>query len=374
MWKIKMIFCLTLFILYACVFGADVAGAVVLDDVLEAVVENSFKKAGKNVDDLADLRKGSAAFSNVIKKNDDFLDALNTTRKIADDDLLNIRKIGFPTGSHYADDLMKLSKKQRFLAYALDDVTSRLAKLPQADDVVKAVGPKGLLLGAVYGDDTLNVIYRIAKEDDIWDMVRASKKALDDDLLKVLGKSEDFHKISPFIDTNAIRKVNNIEPVDMAETVMKKYGRNGQKSMTQFFEWVKNRPKTVALGLFVATVYAKPDIIMDAAGKLKKVILDELTDVTADAIITTSSVPIRLSRKIFEKLSWNLPFFLEEGLIYLFAFFIAMGILFLIPFTRFIPKNILSWIKYSFLWCLSIRKKIFKSRTPSETPQNQRMA
>jgi len=357
MFKVIKTFRLALFILFTCILTSGVAQAAALNNVFEAIVGNSFKKAGKNLDNISELRRTENSFSRVLRKNGDLLDVRKISRKGIDDDLLNIRKIGFPPGSHHADDLMKLSKNQRVLAYALDDVTSRIARLPQANDIVKVTGPKGLLLGAVYGDDALIVTYRLVKKDEIWDMARASKRALNGDVLKALEKND---KLLAFIDVNAIRRVDNIDAVDMSGAVLKKYGDRGQDSISRFFDWVEKHPKTTLMGLCIVTVYAKPDIILDAAGYLKDEVLEKLSDAMASVASGVISLPSEVSHKIVDKISSDLPPFFKNTLVYILTFFIAMGLLFLIPFTSFIPRSVFSWIKQGFR-AISRHKEVAES-------------
>ena len=79
-----------------------------IDTVFSGIIENSFRKAGKNVDDLAALRRGGA-FSALLQKNNNFM---NVFRKVLDNDVLALKKIAFPAGARYIDDLMALSLRR----------------------------------------------------------------------------------------------------------------------------------------------------------------------------------------------------------------------------------------------------------------------
>ncbi|NCC62246.1 MAG: hypothetical protein EOM12_15205, partial [Verrucomicrobiae bacterium] len=120
-----------------------------IDNMFEAIVGNAFLKAGKKIDNLAVLRKGDD-FSSILRKNDDLV-GLIKGRKLVDDDVLGLRKIGFPPGSRYVDEFMSLSKTERAIGYSLDDTVSKIARLQNGDDIVKKLGKKGLLSSGVYG-------------------------------------------------------------------------------------------------------------------------------------------------------------------------------------------------------------------------------
>lgn len=340
-------------------FCPECSYAASLDDVLSNVLQNAFKKAGKNLDDLASLKKGEA-FSTLIRKNDDFL---KISRKGFDDDLLAMKKIGFPAGSKYIDELLSLSKQERRLAYALDDVASKVAKLPAGDDMIRTVGKKGLLLGTVYGDEFLEGAYRLARQEDVWDATRKSVKVLDKDNSGLLKLMDENGFTTQF---RMMQGVDEYNPVDLMVNVVRKYGPRAQESVFEFFRRIKtgaqwlDENRRVILYAFVAVVYIDPSLVLDPLGRLKDNVVDKFIDgvatLSAEAVETlVYEVPVGFGKTFTERFIPNGPAFLKNALIYLIAFFFLMSVFYLIPFTRFIPRSVVAALSSLFGWILSFR-------------------
>lgn len=340
---------LLLFLCFIFTLQSDCAYASKLDDIFSAIIENSFKKAGKNIDELAALKHGDS-FSALLMKNDNFL---NVTRKVVDDDVLAIRKIGFPTGSKYIDDLMALTQQQRKVAYALDDVVSRIAKLPSGTDMINTVGKKGLLLGSAYGDEFLEGAYVLARQDEVWDAARLGLKNLDLDK-KIIEPLLENYGLTEKI--KLIQKTDVLDPVDLMERVARKYGSRGKESILVFFkkagqyalDFAKENKTVTALGVVVAIACHEPSIILDPLGKLNDKIVDGLLNgIVAIAAKTTASVasmPKRFGDRFIETIAPNLPVFLKTILSYVVAVICFLAILYFIPFTRFIPRSLFKWL------------------------------
>jgi len=337
-----VIFCFGVF------FEPSPAQASKIDDIFEAIVENSFRKVGKKMDDLAALRKGDS-FSTLLRKNDDFADLLKT-RKLVDDDIAGLRRIGFPPGSRYADEFMTLPKAERVLGYALNDATSRIARLPAGDDMVKRLGKKGLLTSGIYGDDFARGAYAIARQDEFWNAARHSLRVVDQDnadLMRFIQRQN-----LPGGGYQSLRRISDFDPVDLTARVMRTYGPRGVESLKDFMrkvgKFMKENPKKSAAGILIAMVYINPSLILDPVGKLKDNAVDGLlmglAEIGGEAAAGLSVLPMGMAERFTERLFSDWPVFMKSMISYIMAFVFLMGFFYVIPFTRFIPKKIFSWV------------------------------
>ena len=211
------------------------------------------------------------------------------------------------------------------------------------------MGKKGLLLGSAYGDEFLETTYALARQNEVWDAAKLSVKALDADNVLTLRLLEKNNLAGKY---GIIRRVSEFDPVDMMARVAKKYGPRGKESILEFFrkagryawEFAKDNPKKTALGAVVALVYIEPDIILDPLGRLKdnavEGLLNGLVTLTAEGSAEVASMPFRFGDKFIERIAPDLPVFLKVIASYIIAFIVLMLLLYIIPFTRFIPRYI----------------------------------
>ena len=324
---------------------AALGWAAQIDDVFDAVFENAFRKAGKTVDKLDLLKKGDS-FGDILRKNDDFADLLKKGKRLPEVDAGTIqKKIGFPSGSKYVDELMSLTKQERLIAYALDDVVYRMALKPNGKEVIQRLGKKGVLLGSVYGDDVVLKIYDIARQDELWDMARKS--------LVVVGQEnaglvEFVRKQNMAGGYAALKRVSDFDPIEFSARVVKKYGPQGMESVKKFLvkvgRYAKENPRKTVAELLLRVVYVDETIILDPLGRLKDKAVDGLiagiVEITAETVASTVSVPMIMGTAFTEKLFPGMPLILKEIISYISAVLFIFAILYIVPPTRFIPRSI----------------------------------
>lgn len=342
--------------------SAFASAASSLDDMFEAVVGNSFRKAGKNIDDLSDLRKSADKATDLIKRSDVY----KVPNKV-DDVVESLKKIDLPVNSKYSEVFKSLTKAERLFITSIDDVTTRIAKLPNGDIMVKTVKKKGLMLGAAYGEEAVKGTYRLAKNDDLWNFAKSADKIDDVALkdLKKIGINSDSIKASD------LKKFSKMDSADVMERILPKYGVKGQKNFIdtieeitkKSMEFIKKHEKTIkttAVVGAVAVVCLKPELILDPAGNVVNNVTNKFVGGLSQIIASSSkslansiasgtsavvNAPYEGVKQFTNNIIPNAPSFIQTFLTYVILAVLFVFILYLIPITRPLPVAIGKYIK-----------------------------
>ena len=395
------------------VFQVSSAWGVVMDDVMEAFVKNGLRQAGKNSDEVADiLRKNSGTFSNILQSDSDYLrrasqmldnDTLGLGKKLSQlddaidltkttrhaDDITNILKGSRHTGDlnditkgfRYGNDILELSaaqldafknftKGQKVIAISVQTTITHLAKMPDGVEIITKLGKKGVLFGATYGDDALLSAYNLNKSGAL-SLVSETRHVSDGDLLKIIKESNIR---IPLPDVSTLRRMGNMDAVDAMKSVTKRYGPAGAKNVSNFcadiakgaMSFAYNNPKKTLAGIVIATIYFKPDIIVDSAGNLlsnaTEIVMTGIGRGLGEAAGTVMTLPSVTADSLLDKWLPNAPFI--KGLLKPVVWLSILIIIFyVIPPTRFLAKAIIAFCKnvlsrlYSVMRSLSAKKK-----------------
>jgi hypothetical protein len=333
-----------------------------LDDMFEAVVDNSFRKAGKHIDDLSDLRKSADKATDLIKRSDVY----KVPNKV-DDVVESLKKIDLPVNSKYSEVFKSLTKTERLFITSIDDVTTRIAKLPNGDIMVKTVKKKGLMLGATYGEEAVKGTYRLAKNDDLWNIAKSVDKIDDVALkdLKKIGINSDSIKASD------LKKFSKMDSADVMEGILPKYGVKGQKNFidtieeltrkgTEFIKKNKGAIKATVVTAAIAAICLKPELILDPAGKvvdnvtnrfvggLQQIVASATKNIAESIASGTSAVvnaPFEGVKNFTKNTLPNAPSFIQTLCTYAILTVLFLIILYFIPITRPLPVAIGKYIK-----------------------------
>ena len=341
---------------------AFASAASSLDDMFEAVVDNSFRKAGKHIDDLSNLRKSADKATDLIKRSDVY----KVPNKV-DDVVESLRKIDLPSNSKYTEVFKSLNKTERLIITSIDEVTTRIAKLPNGEIIVKTVNKKGLMLGATYGEEAVKGTYRLAKNEDIWNIAKSADKIDDTALkdLKKLGINNDSIKATD------LKKFSKMDSADVMERVLPKYGIKGQKNFIDTIEELtkkgkefvskhKGAIKTTAITAAIAAICLKPELILDPAGKvvdnvtnkfvggLNQIVASATKNIADSVASGTSAVvnaPFEGVKKFAQNTLPNAPSFIQTLCTYVILAVLFIIVLYFIPITRPLPVSIYKYLK-----------------------------
>ena len=333
-----------------------------LDDMFEAVVDNSFRKAGKHIDDLSDLRKSADKATDLIKRTDIY----KVPDKV-DDVVSTLKKIDLPANSKFTEVFKSLNKTERLFISAIDDVTTKIAKLPNGGIMVKKVSKKGLMLGATYGEEAIKGTYRLAKNDDLWNIAKSADKIDDVAIkdLKRLGINSDSIKATD------LKKFSKMDSADVMEKILPKYGVKGQKNFIdtieeltrkgkEFISKHKGAIKATAITAAIATICLKPELILDPAGKvvdnvtnrfndgLQQIVASaskNLTDGVASATSALVNAPFEGVKQFTKNTLPNAPSFIQTLCTYAILAVLFVILLYFIPITRPLPVAIGKYLK-----------------------------
>ncbi len=322
-----------------------------IDDLFSNILSSSFRKAGKNIDEAVLLRKGDN-FDSIIRKNGDLL---NLPPKGTEDAAEIARKVGFLPGSRHFDDFLELSSAQRRLGSALSEVAEKVARSSNADDIVKVIGPRGLLVGARYGEGVVDNVYAIAKKEDLWTSLgtvshrMASNAAEFNDVVSRLDK---LKAVGIKIPASAYQEVGNFhkvfnagDAISFGESILKKYGPVGLESMKRVLDTLqklaKKYPTYTTIIVFAGLVRFAPNFVIDEGGKVVRNfnrIVDELVIVsTADATERVISAPVRITEQILNKWFPNLSGSIKQLIGVVVLAIIVFSLLYCFKPTRWIP-------------------------------------
>jgi hypothetical protein len=327
-----------------------------VDDLLEAVIQFN-RKSPAGMENK--FFKQTDSFESLIRRDTHLSNRINRPVSFSDDAQAVMKRLNIPQGSKYADEFLSLGPGARHAVTELGSTVQKVLNRSDGTDLLQRLDKSGLLMVQRFGDDILEPVSTLIKNDEIWGeagMALKSVGKLNSDQLRKLRLS----MIDPPTSVNLDQILrypgfSNAERVDLFYDTMKKYGKSGFNNLKEFTQktWnlAKRHPKKAATGLSIAIVWINPDLVLTPMGNLKANALELLVGLSEKIGETIVEVPVVVAegikqgaaQKINEKFQ-GLPPQLGDGIASIFGWIISLSVimaaLFLIPQTRFIPMII----------------------------------
>lgn len=327
-----------------------------IDNLLEAVIQFN-RKTHAGMDD--NFFKQADSFETLIRRDPHLSARMNRPVSFSDDAQAMMKRLNIPQGSKYADEFLSLGPGARHAVTELGTTVQKVLHRSDGTDLLQRLDKSGLLMVQRFGDDILEPVSTLIKNDELWGEAGTALKSIKqlnpEQLRKLriaMGDSPTPVHLDPILRHSGF---SNVDRVNIFNDTIKKYGKSGFDNLKKFtqktWDWAKRHPKKAATGLAISIVWINPDLVLTPMGNLKENAVKLVTGFSETIGEIMVEVPIAVAggikqgaaQKINEKMQvvpQQLRDWTASILGWIISVLVIMGVLFFIPQTRFIPMVI----------------------------------
>ena len=330
-----------------------------VDDILEGIA--TLNKKTRGLPDDKAVFKQTETFETLIKREPGLADSLRRRATKLDNAQSQLKKLNLPPGSKLADEFLSLPPARRYAVSQLAETTQIILKRADGADLLTRLDKSGLLLVQRFGNNVIEPVSFVVKNDELWNAAAATSKALQGiDPAQMKQLSEMLKKLPDPVNLRTLDSAfSNADRVRLSYQVLKKYGKKGFDNLTALtkkcWDLAKRHPKKALFGGAIAVVWLNPDLVLDPVGRLKDNAVRLVESIAMNFGEVLASVPVAVVqgmkrgaeakvREYLPEMPAALADWMAPAIGWLATIAGSLLILFLIPFTRFIPKAIVGWV------------------------------
>lgn len=357
------------------------AGLGKIDNLLEAIIDLNRKiPTGSG---SKPIWRQTKSFDTLIRQDPKLMSRLRRVPSQMEDVQTMMRRLNIPQGTKYADEFLSLGPAAKHAVNELGSTAQTILRRSDGADVLQRLDKSGLLMIQRYGDDILPPVVVVLRNDDLWGNAATATKALNRlDPVKIKKLNTSLNTLPAPVALRNIDKYQNFSNADRVKLInntLRAYGKTGFEKLKKFtgkiWTIAKKHPRKTAMLAAIAVVWIHPELVLTPVGSLKDrsvQLVDGIGEIIGEALVEIPSAAAGgVKDGATERAKEALPDFIVKHGSWLssligwaISFLVIMIILYLIPFTRFLP---------AYLYYVTIGRVIIGMKRKIKEQQNKNL-